>query len=314
MNPSISVVIPLYNKAPHIRKTLGSVFAQSVPPLEIIVVDDGSTDGGDEIVESIENSRLVLVRQENQGVSIARNTGLSHAAGDYVAFLDADDLWKPFHIEELENLIKQFPNVGLFSTMHSFCLEGVNYFPSSPLPQGVTGIMDEFCRTYANHLSMIFPSTSCTHRDSMIAIGGFPEGVKRGEDVIVWVKMALRYGMAHSSRVTAIYDRDATNRVADLPDTEAPTSLFFLSDMLSHEPPGSIVYSGVALLFSRIAFNTCAHRRDLGQWAGITGILKLALKTRMWRLSAKIMLIFLVPRPLIRYAKHLKYKNKTSQT
>ncbi len=312
--PGISVIIPLYNKSPHIRKTLESVFAQSVPPHEIIVVDDGSTDGGAEIVAGLEHPRLQLVKQANLGVSAARNTGIKQATGDYVAFLDADDTWEPFHLEELARLITVHPGSRLFSTMISVSMGGLKYYPTSPFPAGTSGPIDDFCRSYANHLSMITSSTACAHRESILLAGGFPEGVRRGEDVIAWVKMAHRDGMVHSSRVTAVYDRDATNRVANLPDTEAPPSLVFLSDLLSSESAGSEAYSGVALLFSRIAFNTCAHRRDLGQWAGIPGIFGLSVKSHMWWLAVKIALLALVPGPVIRYAKHLKYKNKTSQT
>ena len=308
MNSDISVIIPLYNKAPHIRKTLESVFAQSIPPLEVIVVDDGSTDGGGEIVASMNNPGLVLVRQENKGVSAARNMGIKRAAGAYVGFLDADDTWEPCHIEEMVKLLDQYPTCKLFSTMHAVLMDGVNYFPRSPMPAGASGTIDNFCRSYANHLSMITSSTACAHRTTMIESGGFPEGISRGEDVIAWVRLALQHGVAHSSRVTAVYDRDATNRVANLPDTEAPPSLAFLSDLLSHEAKGSDVYTGIALLFSKIAFNTCAHRRDLGQRGGISDILRLAIKNGMWVLSFKIMVLFIIPRPLIRYAKYLKYK------
>jgi len=304
----ISVIIPLYNKAPHIKKTLESVLAQSVLPLEVIVVDDGSTDGGADIVAGLDNPGVVLIRQENKGVSIARNAGVQLASGAYVAFLDADDRWESFHIEEMTKLIGAYPSCQLFSTMNSVHMDGVNYFPASPLPADTDGLIEDFCLNYANHLSMITSSTACAHRASMIESGGFPEDVSRGEDVIAWVRMALQHGMAHSSRVTAVYDRDATNRVADLPDTEVLPSLAFLADLLKHEAKGSDVYAGVARLFAKIAFNTCAHKRDLDQRAGIADILRLAMKCEMWILSFKIMLLFITPRPLIAYAKQFKYK------
>ncbi len=313
MNPSISVIIPLYNKAPHIQKTLESVFAQSVSPLEVIVVDDGSTDGGAAIVADLDHPGLKLVKQANQGVSVARNTGMQRASSDYVAFLDADDRWEVFHIEEMAMLINAYPACKLFSTMHVVCMGGVNYYPASPLPAGVAGAISDFCRRYANHLSMITSSTSCAHRTAMIESGGFPQGIARGEDVIAWVKMALRHGFAHSSRATAVYDRDATNRVSDQPDTAAPPSLTFLADLLRRKSENSIGYAGIKLLFARIAFNTCAHRCELGQRAGVLGILRLAMDSNMWELSVKIAMLMLLPRSLIRYAKHLKYKNKVSK-
>ena len=95
MNPAsdISVIIPLYNKAASIRRTLRSVVEQRVQPREIIVVDDGSTDGSAEIVQSLNAPLVRLLRQQNQGVSAARNRAMAEASGRWVALLDGDDVW-----------------------------------------------------------------------------------------------------------------------------------------------------------------------------------------------------------------------------
>ena len=108
----ISVVIPLYNKAQHIAETLSSVLAQSVLPSEIIVIDDGSTDGGAQVVRQFESAGVRLITQTNQGVSAARNRGLEEATGDYVAFIDADDLWLPDHLRVLSDLIEKWPHLS----------------------------------------------------------------------------------------------------------------------------------------------------------------------------------------------------------
>ncbi|MFN3301364.1 MAG: glycosyltransferase family 2 protein, partial [Sediminibacterium sp.] len=93
--PTVSVVIPLYNKGKYIERAISSVLAQTYPPLEIIVVDDGSTDNGPERVLKFNDPRIILIRQENRGPGAARNTGLARAKGKYIAFLDADDEWLP---------------------------------------------------------------------------------------------------------------------------------------------------------------------------------------------------------------------------
>lgn len=99
IEPTVSVVIPLYNKGKYIEWALSSVIAQTHQPLEIIVVDDGSTDDGPEKVFSFQNSKITLIRQENKGPGAARNSGLALAKGKYVSFLDADDEWYPSFLE-----------------------------------------------------------------------------------------------------------------------------------------------------------------------------------------------------------------------
>ncbi|MGI6022871.1 MAG: glycosyltransferase family 2 protein, partial [Methanoculleus sp.] len=93
--PEVSVVIPLYNKAPYIARALASVITQTCQGFEVIVIDDGSTDGGAEIVRRLDDTRIRVIRQENRGVSAARNRGIESARTDFIAFLDADDEWMP---------------------------------------------------------------------------------------------------------------------------------------------------------------------------------------------------------------------------
>src|SRR5262249_6747465 len=112
--PMISIVIPLYNKAPHVRRAIASVFAQKDPgeDLEVVVIDDGSTDGGAETVEQIGDPRIRLVRQANAGASAARNRGGAQARGWLVAFLDADDEWRPHKIARQATAFREHKTVG----------------------------------------------------------------------------------------------------------------------------------------------------------------------------------------------------------
>ena len=104
--PMFSVIIPTYNRADLIRAALDSVFAQEFKGYEVIVVDDGSTDSTREILESYDN-RIRLFTQGNKGPGAARNLGLEHATGEYVTFLDSDDLWFPWTLETYKCVINE---------------------------------------------------------------------------------------------------------------------------------------------------------------------------------------------------------------
>ena len=112
----ISVVIPLFNKESYISDTLQSVLAQTFSNLEVIVVDDGSTDGSATMVRAINDPRVQLLEIENSGVSMARNTGITAAKYNWIAFLDADDRWAPTFLEEMVQAIEDYPNEKIFAT------------------------------------------------------------------------------------------------------------------------------------------------------------------------------------------------------
>ncbi len=105
MKSDISVVIPLYNKEREVERAVRSVLGQTRLPLEIIVIDDGSTDGSAVVTERLGAPLVKLISQSNHGVSTARNRGIAEARGRYVALLDADDAWEPGYLAKIEQLI-----------------------------------------------------------------------------------------------------------------------------------------------------------------------------------------------------------------
>src|ERR1051325_11534551 len=113
-----SVVVPLWNNRATVRETVASALAQHFADFELIVVDDGSTDGSVETLAGMDDPRLRIVRQANAGPGPARNAGIAAARADWIAFLDADDLWLPDHLAELDRVRTRFPDAGLIGTAY----------------------------------------------------------------------------------------------------------------------------------------------------------------------------------------------------
>jgi glycosyltransferase involved in cell wall biosynthesis len=208
----ITCVIPLFNKAAYICAAVESVLAQTRPADRIIIIDDGSTDGGDLAVEQHYTGRITLVRQSNSGPGAARNHGLRLATTSHVAFLDADDLWLPHHVADLEMLATAHPGLPLYST-------GL----------GDTGLGDmSTARAYASHtddlprciedyaaawLDGLIVSTCAVMVDRQIAldVGGFATTHPRGEDLALWLKLSEGRAIAVTNRIGALYRRDASD-------------------------------------------------------------------------------------------------------
>lgn len=205
----ISVVIPLYNKADKIERTLKSVFAQTFTDYEIIIVDDGSTDNSSEIVEKFNDARILLIRQKNAGVSAARNRGICEAKGEYIAFLDADDEWLPEYLEEVNSLREEFPycNAIAINYIHRYqtgkviptIIRGINW-------KGDRGILDNYFEVASQSHPPIWTSAVSVRKDALKSVGGFPEEIKAGEDLLTWARLACRNKIAYSRRPLAIFN------------------------------------------------------------------------------------------------------------
>lgn len=208
MSVNFSVVIPLYNKEREIEATVRSVLAQTLQPKEIIVVNDGSTDCSAEVVRRIDSPLIRQINQPNGGVSRARNRGIEAATGEYVALLDGDDQWEPDFLEEIARLIEAFPACGLYCT--AFRIVADNGLFDAPCPEQ-RGIVGNFFRDSA-HRYIAIPSTAVIPRAAFDNVGGFPEGMKIGEDLYLWIKLARRYRVCFSPRRLVRYSRVAANR------------------------------------------------------------------------------------------------------
>ena len=206
----ISVIIPLYNKEAGIATALRSVLAQSYQDFEIVVVDDGSTDGSVSIVKTFNDPRIRLIQQQNAGVSAARNRGIAEAQGEYVAFLDADDEWMPGFLAEIRALQEVYLECKAQAINYIYCSNGAKS-PTTlrKIPfKGERGILTNYFEVASCSHPPVWTSAVCIERELLQEIGGFPVGVKSGEDLLTWARIAMCTHWAYSLKALAQYNFD----------------------------------------------------------------------------------------------------------
>jgi glycosyltransferase involved in cell wall biosynthesis len=190
MKITVTVVIPAYNASEFLAETLKSVLQQTFTDFEIIVVDDGSKDNTTDIVHSFsqQDSRVKLISQKNQGVSIARNTGIKNAQGEFIAFLDADDLWLPhklaLHIQHLNNN----PNLGMsFARVEFMSFDGkLTGQRSSSRLKNIT-----LQHLYEENLA-VTPSNTVFRRAILEKIGGFDSDLSGFADAELFLRVGYQ--------------------------------------------------------------------------------------------------------------------------
>lgn len=209
-----SVIIPLYNKAPYVRKAIQSVLAQTFTDFELVVVDDGSKDDSAEIateaIGSYPNCRLI--KQENAGVSMARNNGVAVSQGEYFCFLDADDWWEPSFLEEMSQLIADFPEAGIYGTNYTIVNETKRKTRVAKIgvEEGFKRGYINYCQAYAKTMYMpLWTGAVCVPRKVFDEMHGFRQGVQLGEDFLLWIHVALQYKVVLLNKPLAYYNQDA---------------------------------------------------------------------------------------------------------
>ena len=207
----ISVVIPLYNKEKQIACTLQSVFEQTFQNFEIVIVDDGSTDNSVEEVEKFDDSRIRLIHQTNAGVSAARNRGIEEASGELIAFLDADDVWMPEYLATQYGLYQKYPECSVYACNYEFRDSEGKVTPTiiRKLPfEGEDGILSNYFEVASCSHPLICSISIMVKKMAIQAIGGFPLGIKSGEDLLTWARLAVSGAIVYSRKSLAVFVRD----------------------------------------------------------------------------------------------------------
>ncbi|MGE5472597.1 MAG: glycosyltransferase family 2 protein [Ignavibacteriales bacterium] len=244
--PLFSVVIPLYNKEPHIQRTINSVLAQKIQDFEIIVVDDGSTDNSVEVIKRFKEQRIRLIKQKNAGVSAARNRGIKETKADLIAFLDADDEWTPSFLETVLRLREKYPEAGAYVTAYEKCdVKGKRLRPSYKKipPAPWEGLLSNYFLIASLQEMPISTSAICIPKSVLTEFGGFQEGLLVWEDSELWGKIALKYKIAFSHEMGSIYHIGAINRSSHkkYPVSEHPFTKTALEKIRNNEVPFEIL-------------------------------------------------------------------------
>lgn len=211
----ISIAIPLYNKAKSITGTIRCIQAQSYQDFEIIVVEGWSTDGSTEIIKRLaeKDPRIkVLMQQNRHGVTPARNESVAAASGDFIAFIDADDIWDPTYLERLVQLIRDYPDAGIWGLAYGEVRNGKKDKTFNKLAQGFKGIIENPWKSGSPY----WTGATAISRKAFDAVGGFDNRIIFGEDIDLWYRIMLRFPAAFdASEALAYYRTDAENRACD---------------------------------------------------------------------------------------------------
>lgn len=206
-----SVVIPLYNKAHSVARTIDSVLGQTHIDFELIIVNDGSTDDSLEVVANIKDDRIRIISTENRGVSAARNKGVAVANSDYIAFLDADDYWEPSFLTTQAALIDAFPKAALYGFNYADVINGQIKAYNQGMGDSFCGYVEDYFGT--SHGDLFCSSSIVIGKQAFERVGGFDERIHYAEDLDLWYRLILRYPVVYCNQVLAYYNKDAENRV-----------------------------------------------------------------------------------------------------
>ena len=216
-----SVIMPVYNGEKFIDDAINSVCAQTYDNWELVIVNDGSKDNTADVLKKYEiNSQIKIIHQENGGVSVARNTAISASKGEYIVFLDADDVWHTNHLEVMNELITEYPDAGLYATftrtelVNGGIIEECNFFKNKP----DVVYLGDFFKTYYNDKSaMIFNiTTACFSRKALDVTGLFPVGCAIGEDLELALRVAAYFPVVLSKKATGTYKKTNSTATKDV--------------------------------------------------------------------------------------------------
>jgi len=314
LSNKISVVIPLFNKGPQILDTIESAMDQTLPAEEILIIDDGSTDKAEQLVVALilsdpKYQRVRLISQKNGGVSSARNLGVELSVGNYVAFLDADDIWERHFLEEISNLIDDFPKAKAYATRYQKVASGEQYVDPLIRDQRELNspkVLNDYFAISAKGDLPFMTSSVCIEKNVFDTLGGFPLKETMGEDQDLWAKIALNTEMVISPKVLAFYHLDSLNRACEMncPTEECGFSrrlhLAVLENRIPEKAVDSILKYTATHILHLVRLNTASKNFE-SAWRLLDDPRCKLLPLKYWVCRGKLLLSNLRRKPLSNY-------------
>lgn len=251
----ISVILPTYNRGYLLKRSLSSITNQTIEDVEIIVVDDGSTDNTESVVKSFDDDRIEYIRHEvNKGANAARNTGISESNGAYIAFQDSDDVWVPHKLEKQINVFEQSSN-NLAMVYCGVCRIWPDY--STDYLPGEKGVSGDITESLVQ--SNFIPTQAALVRKSCIdSVGNFDERLPRLQDWEMWLRISKKYTIDYVDEPLVINHMDVDKLSFSNRDTANAEALKIILD--KHAP-----------LFSEYPKHHANHYLILGVGLAING-------------------------------------------
>lgn len=293
----ISVIIPVYNGEKTIRETIESVLNQTFSDFELIVINDGSQDLTLDIIANIEDTRLKIFSYPNAGQAVSRNRGFSHASGEFIAFLDADDLWIPDKLESQLKALQEHPNAAVAYSWTNFIDEMGHYLCNSS-NRTVNG------DAYAELLLYNFldsGSNPLIRRQALAQVGGFDKELVPAEDWDMYLRLAARYHFVAVPLPQILYRVSTNSQSTNVSKLEA-VSVMVLEQAYKRAPKSlqDIKKQSFANLYDYLIFKSIGGFSDRKKnWEAIKLFWNyIRKKPRLYRIVPKLFLFKTVVRSL----------------
>ena len=288
-HPLVSIIVPTYNRASFLSECIDSVLAQSYPNWELIIVDDGSTDQSKSIIESyLTDERIRYHYQENQGQSVARSVAIDQACGEYIAFLDSDNMWLPNRLAMGLKAFDQDSSIGVSYGDIITINEQGDELSKENMTRHSGRIVDRLLMD--NFVSM---NTTLTKKTAIDQVGGMNRNIKRADDYDLWLRLSGQFKFKYIPEFMAYY-RVMENQISSNKDGRFQSNEKIIKDFLeNHTSSVSTLEArkGLGAFYARkAAYEASMSRFSRSLYDIFRSLFQFPFWQRPWRVLAKLSL------------------------